>query len=182
MNTVRPRCRIPTFPGAIIRRRFQSRKANLRVSFPGAFQSKMAISVTAPAQAAAAERTRKERGRERERERGLLFPPRNKIRKSGSHDFCQKRIIAGNVRSVPAILFLYLEKLSLRRPPKSVPNRNLPFFLHFPMDMLNMGVKPGYDAGTLLSGIGKMIQCARIASRYSRISLSILARPQHNLR
>ena len=50
-------------------------------------------------------RRRQERGgknKERERERGL-FPPRNKIRKSGSHDFCQKRIIAGNVCPVPSI-------------------------------------------------------------------------------
>ena len=65
----------PMFPEAIIRRRFPSRKANLRVSFPGAFQSKMAISVTAAAAAAEreAERTRKERGRGREREIGLLL-------------------------------------------------------------------------------------------------------------
>ena len=66
----------PTFPEAIIRRRFRSRKANLRVSFPGAFQSKMAISVTAAAAAARerreAERTREEE-RGRERERGLLL-------------------------------------------------------------------------------------------------------------
>ena len=48
---------------------FRSRKANLRVSFPGAFQSKMAISVTAAAAAREGERERRKEQGKREAER-----------------------------------------------------------------------------------------------------------------